>query len=287
MTGLVTDRVRQNALELAGGAEWLAALPDRVVELSARWGLRLGAPFAHDGWTAVVMPARRQDGTEAVLKLVLPHMEARDEALGLEFWDGDPTVRLLEAADWALLIERCRPGHALGELPPEERDEVLADLLPRLWRAPPAGHGFRHLSEMAAHWTRETLAAEDLWPDAAMVREALALWEELSRPAEADVLLATDAHAGNVLAAHRRPWLVIDPKPFVGDAAYDATQHLWDSRERLAADPVDLPRRFAGLLGLDEKRVRLWSFARLAAERCSGREEWARAQDLARRVLAG
>jgi len=287
MTGLVTDRVRQNALELAGGAEWLAALPDRVAELSARWGLRLGAPFAHDGWTAVVMPARRQDGTEAVLKLVLPHMEARDEALGLEFWDGDPTVRLLEAADWALLIERCRPGHALGELPPEERDEVLADLLPRLWRAPPAGHGFRHLSEMAAHWTRETLAAEDLWPDAAMVREALALWEELSRPAEADVLLATDAHAGNVLAADRRPWLVIDPKPFVGDAAYDATQHLWDSRERLAADPVDLPRRFAGLLGLDEKRVRLWSFARLAAERCSGREEWARAQDLARRVLAG
>ena len=25
-----------------------------------------------------------------------------------------------------------------------------------------------------------------------------------------------------------RPWLVIDPKPFVGDPAYDATQHLFN-----------------------------------------------------------
>jgi streptomycin 6-kinase len=40
---------------------------------------------------------------------------------------------------------------------------------------------------------------------------------ELSRPALDDVLLATDLHAGNVLRAQRQPWLVIDPKPFVGD----------------------------------------------------------------------
>jgi len=39
------------------------------------------------------------------------------------------------------------------------------------------------------------------------------------------MLLATDLHAGNVLPAAREPWLVIDPKPFTGDPAYDATQH--------------------------------------------------------------
>jgi len=44
------------------------------------------------------------------------------------------------------------------------------------------------------------------------------------------VLLATDLHAGNVLRAQREPWLVIDPKPFLGDPAYDATQHLFNSR---------------------------------------------------------
>jgi streptomycin 6-kinase len=31
-----------------------------------------------------------------------------------------------------------------------------------------------------------------------------------------------DLHAGNVLATQREPWLVIDPKPFIGDPAFDA-----------------------------------------------------------------
>jgi streptomycin 6-kinase len=33
-----------------------------------------------------------------------------------------------------------------------------------------------------------------------------------------------------VLAAEREPWLVIDPKRYVGDAAYDVTQHAWRTR---------------------------------------------------------
>jgi streptomycin 6-kinase len=69
-----------------------------------------------------------------------------------------------------------------------------------------------------------------------------------------------------VLRARREPWLVIDPKPFLGDPAYDATQHLLNCTERLAADPVATVRRFAELLELDHERVRLWTFARLAVE---------------------
>jgi streptomycin 6-kinase len=48
--------------------------------------------------------------------------------------------------------------------------------------------------------------------------------------------------AGNVLRAAREPWLVIDPKPFIGDPAYDATQHLLNCVERLRADPLGTPR---------------------------------------------
>ena len=79
-------------------------------------------------------------------------------------------------------------------------------------------------------------------------------------------MLATDLHAGNVLRAEREPWLVIDPKPFVGDPAYDATQHLLNCETRLRAHPDGTIRRFSDLLGLDSGRVRLWTFARLAAE---------------------
>ena len=46
---------------------------------------------------AWVAPVWRADGRPAVLKLGMPHMEGADELLGLRFWDGDPTVHLLEA----------------------------------------------------------------------------------------------------------------------------------------------------------------------------------------------
>jgi aminoglycoside phosphotransferase (APT) family kinase protein len=72
-------------------------------------------------------------------------------------------------------------------------------------------------------------------------------------------MLATDLHAGNVLRAEREPWLVIDPKPVVGDRSYDATQHLLNCRTRLLSDPAGTMQRFADLLQVDYERVRQWT----------------------------
>ena len=124
---------------------------------------------------------------------------------------------------------------------------------------------------MTARWTEETLAQSGQWPDAGVVRDGLDLLQLLSRPAAYDVLLATDLHAGNILQAQREPWLVIDPKPFIGDPAYDATQHLLNCIGRLRAEPLSTIQRFADFLGVDSERVRLWTFARLAAE---PRDDW-------------
>jgi streptomycin 6-kinase len=104
------------------------------------------------------------------------------------------------------------------------------------------------------------------------VHDGLRLFHDLPRNTPATALLATDLHAGNVLQARREPWLVIDPKPFVGDPAYDATQHLFNCRARLLANPIDTINRFADLLDVDRERVRLWTFARAAAE---PRDNWA------------
>lgn len=69
-----------------------------------------------------------------------------------------------------------------------------------------------------------------------------------------------------MLAATREPWLAIDPKPFVGDAAYDPAQHMLNCDERLAADPAGLARRMAELTELDPERVTQWLFARCVQE---------------------
>ncbi len=94
----------------------------------------------------------------------------------------------------------------------------------------------------------------------------MSIVQELSRPSSGDVVLATDLHVGNVLRAHREPWLVIDPKPFVGDPAYDGTQHLLNCRARLRVRPMATISRFAELLGVDPERLRLWTFARIAMQ---------------------
>jgi len=251
---------------------WLAHLSDAVAELADRWQLSIGEPFGGDAsWVA---PVVRRDGSAAVLKLGMPHMEAEHEAQGLRFWNGDPTVRLLEADDalGAMLLERCEPGTPLRDLAEPEQDLVLASLLPRLWKVPPADHPFRPLSAMIGEWIAETLTQKAEWHDEELVRSGIDMFRRLLDSQPSAVLLATDLHAGNVLRAQREPWLVIDPKPFVGDPAYDATQHLLNCPLRLGADPLGTIARFAGLLNLEPDRVHRWLFARLAAE---PRESWA------------
>jgi len=253
---------------------WLHHLPDTVEKLKHLWALKPEELLdAEEPSCSYVAAVRCKNGTQAVLKVAMPHIEGEHEIQGLRFWDGDPTVRLLAADDdlGAMLLERCNPGMPLRTLPECDQDVVISRLLRRLWRSPSTAHPFRSLSYLTQYWTSETLAYAEHWPDAELVGEGLRLFKELSRSATTEVLLATDLHAGNVLRAEREPWLVIDPKPFVGDAAYDATQHLFNCRARLQSDPERTIRSFSDLLGVEHERVRLWTFARAAA---APREDW-------------
>jgi streptomycin 6-kinase len=253
---------------------WLERLPRVVDDLASRWSLSLGAPFdSNEVSCAWVAPAVRGDGTRAVLKLGMPHLEGAHELQGLRFWNGDPFVRLLDADDDlnAMLLESCEPETRLRALPEEDQDVIVAGLLRRLWRRPPEPHAFSTLASMLAHWSAETVSRSSEWREPRLVREGLRLFDELSRPASDDVLLATDLHAGNILRAQREPWLAIDPKPFIGDRSYDATQHLLNCQARVFAAPNATIERFARLLDVDAERVRLWMFARAAAE---PRDRW-------------
>jgi streptomycin 6-kinase len=271
MVGLGAPSVPARVLAAAQSSEqgraWLAALPARVEELERRWGLSFeGACAGAAATCSFVAFVRTSDRTAAALKIGMPHLEAEQELDGLRFWDGEPTVRLLaaDAEASALLLERCEPGTPLSERHEAEQDEVIAGLLRRLWRVPPK-RAFRPLELMLRYWVDCALARESDWPDAGFARAGIALLQELGRPAAGDVLLATDLHAGNVLRAERQPWLVIDPKPFLGDAAYDATQHLLNCLPRVCADPTGTVTRLAERLEVSSERVRHWLWARLAA----------------------
>ena len=176
------------------------------------------------------------------------------------------------------------PGTALASRPEREQDIVIASLLQRLWRNPPEGHRFRPLQHMCDAWADEfeqTTAQRPIDLDPGLARDAMALLRTLPATTNRHVLLCTDLHAGNVLASEREPWLMIDPKPYLGDPHYDVLQHLLNCDERLHDDPHGLARRMADLAGLDADRVLSWLFARCVQESPSSP---AALTDIARRI---
>lgn len=262
------------AAEAEGRQAWLAtALPAALRQVLAMWSLTVGEPFQPGGQTAWVAPARDAAGAALVLKIAWPHPEAAHEADGLRAWAGNGAARLYAWHDFgdaiALLIERCLPGTPLSGRPEPEQDTVVAALLRRLWIEPGREHPFQSLQLMCRQWAdkfEQGAGAGQAHLDPGLARAGIALFRELPATATRQVLLCTDLHAGNVLAAAREPWLVIDPKPCVGDPAYDPLQHMLNCDERLRSDPRSLARRMAGLLGLDPGRVLLWLFARCVQE---------------------
>ncbi len=270
---VVPERLARAALDDPSPARqlFMRSLRDTIRESAERWDLRLGQPFAPGTEISWVAPAWRTS-EPLVLKITLLHVEADHEADGLR---SAGAVLLHESATYpgaqALLLERCDPGRHLGDVMPEpEQDIVVTSLLRRLWSVPGPDGAFRSLVAMCDQWGDEFEAQlENEKPDhvdVGLAREGIALFRQMPTTAREAVLLCTDLHAQNVLSATREPWLVIDPKPHLGDPAYDLLQHMYNCPMRLAADPAGLAKRLADLAGLETERVAQWLFARCIQE---------------------
>jgi len=257
-----------------GGADWLARLPRLVAECCAQWDLAPGAPFTPTT-ISYVASVTRADGTPAVLKVSFPEPESEHEAAALAHWDGAGAVRLLasDSGRRALLVERCLPGDQLWSVADEAQADVdAAAVLQRLWAAPPppAGHRFRTLAGEARRWADELPARWERHGrpfDRALLDRAVGWIGELLATSDGrgDVVLHQDLHGGNVLRAARGPWLAIDPKPLVGERAFDVASLLRDRRPELAADPHPARRvrdrvdRLSEALDVDRERMRRWA----------------------------
>ena len=265
---LIPPRLQSQFGDEPNGRAWLEALPrllDRCVE---RWQLRVESPYP-DGNASLTLPAARRDGSVIVLKIQFPHLESTYEAKALELWNGDGTVRLLDHDEelHALLIERCVPGTHLSEIDPDAALAAMIELLPRLLK--PAGSPFRTLAEEAARWI-EHIPIE--WHEAgrpfekSLVDTVVTKLDELAGTQGEQVLLHQDLHGDNVLRAGREPWLVIDPKPLVGEREF-AVAPIVRSRE-LGHSRSAVRGRLARLtaeLGLDLERARWWTITQTLA----------------------
>ncbi|MBY0441146.1 MAG: aminoglycoside phosphotransferase family protein [Mycobacteriaceae bacterium] len=266
--------IRETVGGTVSGRGWLDRLPERVANLTTRWELRLSAPFS-GGSCSWVAPAHLPDGASVVLKLSWPHREAAGEAEALRLWDGNRAVRLLRAdpQQHALLLERCDPGQPLGSahhLSAEERLLIAAGILGKLWQTPvPARSNLERLSDVTAEWADRVQARmQQLRPgfDPSLVAHGITLLRELPASASRTVIVHGDFNPANIVSS-RRGWLALDPKPMIGDPAYDPWPllELLDDPFRHANPPAVLAERFALLattLGIDVERLQAWGLAR-------------------------
>jgi streptomycin 6-kinase len=234
-----------------------------VRECAERWSLELEKPFEY-AFASLAIPAG-----DVVLKVQFPDRESEHEAEALRVWDGGGAVRLLEhdPERHALLLERTRPGTSLAEVSQGEALEVVANLLPRLWK--PAGAPFRPVADEAAWWVSYL---PERWEEAgrpferSLLDAAIEALVELSATQGELVLVHQDLHADNILRAEREPWLVIDPKPLLAEREFSLTaivrgQELGHSRR----DVLHRLDRLTSELGLDRDRARLWALGQTIA----------------------
>ena len=236
-----------------------------VAEECARsWGVAL------DGETIVTPRSLVAFAGDVVIKVQLRDRESEHESDALRAWRGRGAVRLLAADEerHALLLERCRPGTPLSELPQDDALGAFVGLLPRLWR-PEGGTPFRPLADEAAWWAESLPRHWQEWGrpfERRLLDAALDALRELAPTQGEQMLVHQDLHADNVLRAEREPWLAIDPKPLVGEREFGLAP-IVRSFELGGARRDVLHRldRLTRELELDRERARGWALAQTLA----------------------
>ncbi|MFI5779385.1 aminoglycoside phosphotransferase family protein [Nocardia sp. NPDC051570] len=271
----------------ARGAQWIADLPALTEKLCGSWDLELIGDAFGGGTHSFVAPVRRADSSTAVLKVPVVDDDNRGEATALHSYRGDGAVRLYDydPASGAMLLEWARPGMPLLGQPgfpslegrPDNiwRIERACRLYRRLRRRPgDIPDGFPTLpsaTALTANWAARFGDPEPALAQvvpAELLERAAALCATLATPDGPLLIVNRDTHLGNIVAAEREPWLLIDPIPFLGEAAFDAgylvlIQVQSDPTPEHAAAVV---ARTAAALDVDPRRAHTWAFLRAMEE---------------------
>jgi streptomycin 6-kinase len=268
-----TRRVVVSSLDSERGVEpWWERLPEVPAALAERWELVIDDAVGR-GNTSLVVRCRRGDGRPAVLKLTPDAGLAAAEASALRRWESSRRVPLVwghDAASGALLLEAIAGETPLSESRiPVGLDEV-AKLIGDLHHsgASVLADGVVSLAERVEfifeHWVERHGRRGEVVTGAVPV-DRLRRGHDLARELAADTgvpaLLHGDLHPGNVLDGGAvRGLVAIDPRPCVGDAAFDAMDWVfWAVDDPRVWEPRS--RELAAALGVDHERLWAWCAA--------------------------
>jgi streptomycin 6-kinase len=256
--------VRQKALAV-GARAWLDDLPLLVASLEHDWSIAVGDAYT-DSTEAFVAKATCEDGTPAVLKLLVPRSgdAAANEITVLRLTRGEGCVRLLrdDPARGALLLERL--GRSLYELglPIGRRHEILCSTVANVWRpAPESGlptgaEKGRWLADfIVSTWEELNRSCSERAVDHAI---ACAERRVVAHRDERAVLVHGDVHQWNALEAEDG-FRLVDPDGLLAEPEYDLGIIMREDPLDISdSDPHERARWLAARTGLDATAIWEW-----------------------------
>jgi streptomycin 6-kinase len=234
----------------------------RLVDVVNAWDLRITG-LLEGGWNSLVALAAADEGV-VVLKLTAEPPTMAREAAALRWWGDEIAPRVLRHDErfGALLMERLEPGTAIGWAGAGDTT-VVVPLMERMHR-PLDGEVLplpllSDLGDAELQTMREHAKHKRPLVDAHLVDMAAGLLRRLFAPSDATehVLVHGDAVPPNVLRAGDG-LRVIDPRPCLGERAYDAG--YWSIFSGYGCDARSNVALLARELGLDEARVLAWAW---------------------------
>jgi streptomycin 6-kinase len=259
---------------------WQAEASTLVAAMLHRWDLSPGGAYI-GGATGSVLSVTQASGEPAVLKVAYPHVEGIWEAVGLQSFPVGcaPSVLAQDAWTWSILLESIAPGTRLkaGSMGAREALEAGGRLHKQL-SAAAAPSSIPQLADAMRDYSAQ--ARDRLPSQSSDLGDLGVLSLVVTAIDELDVLAGTggstgsgqclihgDYNPGNILDAGAGRWVAIDPKPLVGDPAYD----LWPLVSQVGAPtrgvhPAEQLARQLAIAAesaeVDPARAARWSCAR-------------------------
>ncbi|MDP4169060.1 MAG: aminoglycoside phosphotransferase family protein [Bacillota bacterium] len=248
------------------GENWLLDLDRLISECESRWEMKIGDPF--DLSFNFVAPAIRSDGTDVVVKLVVPGEEFHFEVEALRFFNGKGIAQLIDVDldKGILILERLRPGSTLASLEnDEEATYIASQVMKKLWI--PAPH--TSMVPTTVQMEKKLLEIHSEHKDgigpisSEILKEAVETYGVVNGMMSNPYFLHGDLHHYNILKTGSQSWLAIDPKGLIGVREYDIIQYLLNKlpHENIVSVIEKRIEIFVEQLGLDKNMILSCGFA--------------------------
>lgn len=259
------DELKKNIISIyhEQGQKWLESLPETLQKIAQKYQLSSLTPL--DNMTFHYVATGYQNDAPVVLKIGLNPKVLAHEALCLRAFEKTMVPQVIAHDDHMIIMQCAMPGHTLREYFPDndiEATKILCSIIKQIHTAPiPTKHHFLRLDELF-----RTLDNKLEIPDK-ILTTAKNLRDKLLSTTKNDVLLHGDLHHDNILR-NLDSWMVIDPKGFIGDPAFELAAYLCNPISQLlkSSQPRTLIENRINLchaeLSIDVARIVDWLYAK-------------------------